>query len=351
MLNFLGLKIFYYTIVGLITLGIVFTVKSMFIPLLIAFFIAIILRPIVTFFESKGFSHTNIIITLFVSFFAISIIGIVLLIPILGEQLNSFNTKIPEILNMLQQKAVALQNSIDNKIPFIDISHLTENIKILLGKSIDGFGGKFGSYLSDIMNIFTFSILVPFFSFFMLKDMHLMKKTLFLYIPNKYFEIAALLLYKIGNSVQLYIRGQIIDSAFVGIMTGLGLSIIGFPYALVVGLIAGIGNFVPYFGPVIGAIPAVLIILITPQWANESNIVLVIVVFAIVQTVETILVYPIAIGNSINLHPIIVILALLVGGELAGILGMIVMIPAAAILKLTFEILNYYIKEYHMIES
>jgi len=349
MFDFLGLKIFYYAIVAIIIAGTVFTLKLLFVPLLISLFIAIVIRPLVTFFESKGFSHTTTIITIFSTLIITAVLAFILFIPLLSEQLSSFGIKIPEILNMLQEKAILLQNSIDNKLTFIDLSHSVQDIKESLIKNIDTVVGTFGSYISNIMNIMTFAILIPFFAFFILKDMHIIKKAILSYIPNRYFEIAALLFYRIGNSIQLYIRGQLIDATFVGVTTGIGLSIIGFPYALVVGLIAGIGNLVPYFGPVLGAIPAILIILVTPEWAVGSAIGLVIMVFLAVQIIETLFIYPAVVGNSVDLHPIIVVFALLIGGELAGILGMIIMIPAVAILKVTFQLLHRYMKEYKVI--
>lgn len=344
MINFLGLKLFYFAIVSTIIVGIIFTIKSLFIPLLIALFIAMVLRPLVTFFESKGFSQISIITTIFLSFFALVGLGFNILIPILSEQLASFSTKIPEITAILEGKVELIQQSIEAKFPSLEISKFAEESISTFVNNLDA-----GKYFSNAISILTFSLLIPFFAFFLLKDMHLIKKTLLSYIPNRYFEISAILFYKIGNSIQLYIRGQIIDASFVGIMTAIGLSIIGFPFALVVGLIAGIGNFVPYFGPILGAIPAILIILVTPEWANGSGIGMVLSVFLFVQVIETLFVYPAAVGNSVNLHPLIVVLALLIGGELAGILGMIVMIPTVAILKVTFELLHKYMMAYRII--
>ncbi|MDA7817710.1 AI-2E family transporter [Sulfurimonas sp.] len=344
MLNFVGLKLFYFAIISIIIVGIVLTVKSLFIPLLIALFIAMVLRPLVTFFESKGFSQTSIITTMFLTFFLLVVFGFSIFIPILSEEISSFSTKLPAIISSLQDKIDGIQHTLEAKFPSLEISKFTQESISSFVNSLNGT-----KYFTNALNILTFSILVPFFAFFLLKDMHLIKKTLLSYIPNRYFEITAILFYKISNSVQLYIRGQIIDSSFVGIMTGIGLSIIGFPFALVVGLVAGIGNLVPYFGPILGAIPAILIIFITPEWATGSAIGLVVGVFLFVQVIETIFVYPAAVGNSVNLHPLIVVLALLIGGELAGIVGMIVIIPAVAILKVTFELLHKYMLAYRII--
>jgi predicted PurR-regulated permease PerM len=349
MFNFLGLKIFYFFIIATIVVGSVITIKAFFIPLLIALFIAMVLRPLVIYFESKGFSQITIITTIFISFFSFVIIGLVSVLPMLSDQVTSFSTKLPQILSTLETKATTLASSIDTTFPFLNVYNMTQSLHDTFIKSLDNTSDIFISYLSDIMNILTFSILVPFFVFFLLKDMHMIKKTLLSYVPNRYFEIIAILFYKIGNSIQLYIRGQLIDATFVGVMTSIGLSIIGFPFALLVGLIAGVGNFVPYFGPILGAIPAALIILVTPEWASTFGISLVLAVFLIVQAIETVFVYPNAVGNSVNLHPLIVVLALLLGGELGGIVGMIVIIPFVAILKVTFELLHKYMKAYRVI--
>lgn len=349
MFNYLGIKLFYYAIVVAIVLGVLFTLKSLFVPLLISLFIAMILRPLVTYFESKGFSQTKIIVSIYSSFFIVTTFGFFIILPMISAQLSDFTTKLPIYMTRLEEYAIFLQTYINSKISFIDFSNFIQDFKDSFTQNISGLSTYLTSYISNIMNLLTYAMLVPFFSFFILKDMHLMNKTLLHYVPNRYFEVFVLLFNKIGNSIQLYIRGQLIDASFVGIMTAIGLSIIGFPFALLVGLIAGIGNFVPYFGPILGAIPAVLIILVTPEWATGTGVLSVIAVFMIVQAIETIFVYPVAVGNSVNIHPLIIIFALLVGGELAGILGMIVVIPLVAIIKVTFELLHKYMRAYKII--
>ena len=157
-----------------------------------------------------------------------------------------------------------------------------------------------------------------------------------------------LLFHRINNAIGLYIRGQIIDAGFVGVMTGVGLSLIGFPYAMVIGLIAGVGNLIPYLGPILGGIPAVFIIVVTPEWFGLWPALSVLAVFFLVQLLESMVVYPLAVGGSVNLHPLIVILALLVGGEFGGILGMIVIIPLVAIMKVSFQVVYQYMRDYRV---
>jgi len=350
MFKYFGLKLFYFIILFIIAIFVIFTLKLLFIPLLISLFIAMILRPIITYFETNGFSQANIIITIFSTLFIIITTISIIFIPIIIEQIKEFTLNLPQYMDTLTNYTNSIQQKLSSQITFIDIDKLVQNTHNTFSTKLNEISGSLSSYISNIMNLLTYTMLVPFFTFFILKDGHLLSKTLLEYVPNRYFEIFALLFYKVNNSIQLYIRGQIIDASFVGVMTAIGLSIIGFPYAALVGLIAGIGNLVPYFGPILGAIPAIFIIMVTPEYSSTTAIISVISVFAIVQVIETIFVYPIAVGKSVNIHPLIIIFALLVGGELAGILGMIVIIPLVAIVKVTFELLHKYLNEYKIIK-
>ena len=169
-------------------------------------------------------------------------------------------------------------------------------------------------------------------------------------IPNRYFEMFALLFHKVMNAIALYIRGQLIDAAAVGVMTGIGLTIAGFPFALLVGLIAGIGNIIPYLGPIIGFIPAAIIMVVTPEWFNMDGLMTVLGVFLVVQILEGTVGYPIAVGNTVEMHPLLIILGITIGGQIAGIMGMIIVIPLIAIIKVTIEVYFKYLRAYDIIK-
>ncbi len=349
MSNYIGIKSFYYLVLALIVFIIAYSIQSLFIPLLIAFLLANILRPIINFFEVKGASQLSIIITIYVLATLFFVLFFTLVTPLMLEQATMLGKELPQYMEGTKESILSLENTLRAKLPFLETPDLALLAQNYITDMISSITAYISENISAIISIFSFSLIVPFISFFILKDMHLMQRTLLSYVPNRYFEMFVLLFYKVGNSIQLYIRGQLIDASFVGFMTGLGLSIIGFPYAVIVGLVAGIGNFVPYFGPILGAIPAVLIIIVTPEWSTASGIMMVVSVFLLVQIVETIFVYPYAVGSSVNLHPLLIIMALLVGGEVAGIMGMIIIIPLAAILKVTFELLYKYLREYKII--
>jgi predicted PurR-regulated permease PerM len=118
-------------------------------------------------------------------------------------------------------------------------------------------------------------------------------------------------------------------SLFVGVLATLGFWIIDLPYPLVLGLIAGLTNIIPYFGPLLGAVPAVVVALSM----NVNTLIFTLLVILIIQLVEGNLLSPYIMGRSIHIHPLFIIFALLVGGEVAGIPGLILAVPVLTCLK------------------
>lgn len=345
----LGIKLFYFSVLIGSVVGILFSVKILLIPILAAFLLAMILQPIVNFFEVQGFRQLHIITLIYLFVFSFIIMLFVFITPIFIEDMKHLTNSLPQYIEHFKTFLTELQHSLQQQFPFIEIPSIESFSQGALIEQVGGASSYLSSSLSNIITLLTFSLIVPFISFFILKDSHLMKRELLKFVPNRYFEMFVLLFHKIGTSLQLYIRGQMIDAAYVGGATAIGLSIIGFPFALVIGLIAGVGNFIPYLGPILGAIPAVIIIIVTPEWMDISSILLVVAVFLIVQMSETLFVYPLAVGNSVNLHPLVIILAILVGGEVGGILGMILIIPIVAITKVTFSVLHKYMYDYKIL--
>ena len=135
------------------------------------------------------------------------------------------------------------------------------------------------------------------------------------------------------NSLGSFIRGQLLISAIVGILIAVGLSIMGVDFALIIGLIAGIFNIVPYFGPIIGAVPAVVFALLK----SPLTAVYVVLLFAVVNQVESSIISPNILGEHVGLHPVTVIFSIISGGYLFGILGVILAVPVTSIVKVTLR--------------
>jgi predicted PurR-regulated permease PerM len=134
----------------------------------------------------------------------------------------------------------------------------------------------------------------------------------------------------INSIVSQFLRGQLLDTLIIAILSSIGLSLIGLDFALFIGCFAGICNIIPYFGPIISTVPAALVGLLT---GGPSEALLAIFVLLAIQQVDSNIIYPRVVGSSTGLHPLFVLISVTVGGYYGGILGMIIAVPIAAIIK------------------
>lgn len=156
-----------------------------------------------------------------------------------------------------------------------------------------------------------------------------MKKTVWYLTPKSWRKRGSAFLRDVDDSLGDYIRGQLLVCLILGVIAGISFWVFGLPYPLILGLISGVTNVIPYFGPFIGAVPALLIAMTI---SVKAVLVVVITVF-ILQFMEGNILSPFIVGRSLKMHPVVIMLALLAGGELAGIVGMILAVPATAVLK------------------
>ena len=131
-----------------------------------------------------------------------------------------------------------------------------------------------------------------------------------------------------------YLRGQFLDATIVGVLSAIALSIVGVDYAIVIGLIAGICNMIPYIGPIIGTVLAVIMALLS---GDLKLVIWVIIAMVIVQQLDNNILAPKIVGDSVGLHPIFTMLAILIGGNLGGLIGMLLAVPLAASAKIIIK--------------
>ena len=136
------------------------------------------------------------------------------------------------------------------------------------------------------------------------------------------------------NAFSGYIRGQMVDAAIVGVMASIALAVAGVPYAVLIGVCIGFGNLIPYFGPVVGY-AAVVIVCLTS--GNFTKMLIGLVIIAVIMFVDGNIINPRLLSENVDVHPLLVVAALLGGGVLGGIAGMLIAVPTAALLKLQFD--------------
>ena len=244
--------------------------------------------------------------------------------------LKSAQTYLEEILPMLKGR-----NWVEEILPMLKgrdwiqaANQYLQNVVTILLKETPGLVGQLLSGL-------TLFIIVPFALFFFLAEGRTIKRAIIEQVPNRYFELILNLLHRIDRQLGSYMRGMVLSVIIVSLLSSTGLYIIGLEHFLVIGLLAGLANVIPYMGPAIGIIAGVVAAVLQYSALSFGVILPVIIVFAIVQLVDNVFVAPMVVGRSVNLHPLLVIFAVFVGSELFGAVGMLLAVPTTAVIKVS----------------
>jgi predicted PurR-regulated permease PerM len=153
-------------------------------------------------------------------------------------------------------------------------------------------------------------------------------------VPHGYRTDAGELAADIYRMLGAYMRGQVAICALVGLITGIAMWLVGVPYSLALGIVAGVTAFIPFIGPFLGAIPAVAVAAFTSHSSGE--VILVLVIYFVISNVIYNFVSPKVFGDAVHLSPMLIIIAFVVGGYLGGILGLFIAVPVAAALRILF---------------
>ena len=216
----------------------------------------------------------------------------------------------------------------------LHLEHYTDKFEAQAGKMatalLNGLTTGAGSVISTATSVVVVALTVPLMLYYMLKDGPKLVPTIQkMFVQKNHADEAADLLHRMSNALSAYISGQAISCLFVAVMTAISYFIIHEPMALILAIIAGLANMIPYVGPYIGITPALLVSLaLAPK-----TIIWVIVAVCIIQQIDGSLVYPKVVGKSLNIHPLTIIILLLAAGNIAGVAGMILCVPFYAVVK------------------
>tara|TARA_B100001287_G_C22405474_1_gene399881 strand:- start:49 stop:657 length:609 start_codon:yes stop_codon:yes gene_type:complete len=190
------------------------------------------------------------------------------------------------------------------------------------------------------------------------------KKSFIKMVPNRYFEMSLKIIDRISDQISAYIRGTFMAATIVGVLSIIALqtvcTVFNMPhkYIILVGVIAGVFNLIPFIGPIIGALSGILLFILSVDPSNSSNIesasfiiryyhiIFICAAFGAVQLIDNLVTSPLIISDSVGLHPMFVIIVVLIGGYALNILGMIIAVPFAAILKVIVEELTWGFRNY-----
>jgi predicted PurR-regulated permease PerM len=307
-----------------------FIVRGIMVSFLLAGVLVYLFNPLVDRLESRGNGRTLAILLVYAAA-AILMAGVSLYgIPKVMGQLDRLVVAIPAYTEQVQELSRSIEaryaraglpgemkSIIDQRINWVEARVLA-----LVNRAISATVSLLGHLFSIL--------LAPVLAFYLLRDFSRFKEDFFTVVPHRWQNDVVILAGEINTILDSYIRGYFLVCLIVGVLTGTAMYLLGVEFAFLLGVFAGLTEFIPYFGPFIGSIPAVLLALLTSKWLALK----VAVAFLVIQQLEGCVISPKILGDRVGLHPLAVILALLVAGDLFGLPGMLLAVPCAAILKI-----------------
>lgn len=333
-------KLIRYFIIAIVSLLLVYFIctnpilKEVIKTAFIAFVLAYSLKPVQGKLMEKGIGKKLSSIILLMAVLLVIVLIFVFLIPnVIKEALNLGHT-FDEMEGFIKNLNKSIENLSNNRYlkNFINIA-LKKGEKIALAffsKFFDGIFEKTG-------NIFSLAV-IPILIYYILADGDILSKSLIFLIPIRKRSITRKLCKDINIVLSKYILSQLLLSAIISVLTFIVLIILDISFPLMLSLLNGIFNIVPYFGPLLGSLPSVIIALLdSPRKAIWA-----IILLNLIQQIEGDIIAPKITGDTVNIHPLFIILLLIAGGKVGGFVGMVMAVPVAVIIKVIIEDLDYY---------
>ncbi|NNG27632.1 MAG: AI-2E family transporter [Ignavibacteriaceae bacterium] len=328
-----GIVIFFYLL---------YLLSDIIIIISIAILLSFIFAPIVAVFEGKGFSRLT------ATLFSFGIIGLLVYL-VLSVIIPKFILQMNHLIVALQkfdfaQELKSIETAIISSLPFLEPGDISSRLQDFFSLQIVNSFQNLTSLLSGIVSVVAILVIVPFITFFFLKDSKRILQGMLNLMPNKYFEMSYWILKKVSLQLGLFVRAWIFDATFVGVMIGFGFYFIGLENALPLGVIAGLGHLIRYFGPIIGGIPAIIISIV--QFGDFSQVPIITFIVLLTYALDNGFVQPYVFGKSVDMHPIMIILLIIAGGTLFGLIGMLLAVPVATVIKTFAKEIYFATKNY-----
>jgi putative permease len=319
---------------------------GLFLPILLSLIVSFLLDPAVQFLEDKKINRTlGIFIVYLLLFLFIALLLLIIGPPNWKGMVLALKADFPRYTIRAIEYLSSWLTVIQQQFPFIKdydiVNHLRSTSQAFFGLVLmetPRSAIRFGSLL----------LLVPLFSFFFLRDSHRIMRSLISLTPNRYFEMVLDIYAHISWQLAHFIRGRILEALIIGLVVWMGLSLTDIRYAPILAIIAGVTNLVPYIGPIIGMLPGLIIALVDLGMGGQFLWILCVYLLIAQIIVDNFILIPILISKVSNLHPLWVILAIIMGGKLYGVMGMIIGVPTVSIINIIIIEIRQYRRSFNL---
>ncbi len=334
---------------GFVAFWLLRTLGTLLAPFVLAFVLAFILDPLVDRLERWRLPRPVAVASLALPALGLLAVLIFWGVPALAEQAGVLIRQAPVALGRVADWVERLRTG-QLHLPFVSDQVVADQLRSLspervvqflqeqqhaivqhAWQAVSGVGRGFAS----VVTVLGYIVLTPVLTFYLLRDYDLLIARVASLVPRSSRESVGGFFAEYETLLARYLRGQVMEASLVGILTWLGLWILGFPYAGLVGVVAGVFNMIPYLGLAVSLVPAIIIALFSGNVL--TSLLKVVVVFVAVQALDGSVTGPKIVGGAIGLHPVWVILALALGGAFFGFVGLLIAMPAAIFLKLLLQ--------------
>ncbi len=307
--------------------------QGILLPFVAGMALAYLLDPVADYLEEHGFGRTWATVTILLLFLVVFIIFLLVLVPVLGRQLISFLNYLPELAGHLETLLRDNFGAQLNKLTALSGQPTEIDWGAFAGQAANFVGGLLSSIWSGgqaLISIIGLAVVTPVVAFYLLLDWDHMIERIDSWLPRDYQHTIRSLATEMNGVVAGFVRGQVMMCLILGSFYAICLLLIGLKFGLLIGLTAGLISFIPYVGAIVGFGLSIGVALVQ-FWPDFFMIGAVLAIFVLGQFLEGNVLQPKLLGGSVGLHPVWLMFALFAFGSLMGFVGMLIAIPAAAV--------------------
>ncbi len=289
-------------------------------------------------------SASRVAAVLLIYLLAIAVIvgALALIIPPAFGEARDFVDEVPKLYTQARTTIEGWNEEYTERVPEDLRAEIEERVGNVGSVLISAARTVLARTVSGVSNTLTLVIslaIVPIFLFYVLKDQEVALRTFYSMLPEPARGHARNVLGIVNQTLGAYIRGQLILSVAVGVLVFAGLTVLGIRFAVLLALVAGATELIPVIGPILGAVPGVLVALAT----SPGDLLWVLLLYLLVQQIENVFLVPRVQGKAVNIHPAFILVVLVVGSETGGLWGMVVAVPLAGVAK---DVFRYFYNEW-----
>jgi predicted PurR-regulated permease PerM len=342
-----------YWLVGFgVFFSLIYLLSDILLPFVAGMILAYLLDPVADFLERHGFPRWVAagLITLLATTVVIS--ALLLLVPLLQSQIVDFADRLPNYIELLREKAVALLAAVQSQVTPEEMASIREKIGGAAGPNALAWIGNLVTKVWGggvaLLNLLSLLVITPIVMFYLLRDWDGVVETIENWVPRQLAPVVREKTIEIDDVLSGFLRGQFTVCLLLGVLYAIGLSVVGLDFGLIIGFVTGLISFVPYFGMLIGF--ALGLGVAIAQFSEWQPIAMVAGVFVVGQFLEGNFITPKLVGDRIGLHPAWIMFALLAGGALFGFTGILIAVPMAAVVGVLgrFSIQQYKLSEAYL---